>query len=74
MVAGPRVLRAAAGSERWLQERTHPGASWTAQPKPTEPEDALKVREPHLDLCSRRDCSKVSVPAKERVISPAAPC
>jgi hypothetical protein len=27
-----------------------PGTSWAAQPKPTEPEDALQVREPHLDL------------------------
>ena len=51
------------------------GASWAAQPKPTEPEDALQVREPHLDfLRSRLDCSNASVPAKERAISRAASC
>jgi hypothetical protein len=26
------------------------GASWTAKSKPTKPEDALKMREPHLNL------------------------
>ena len=26
------------------------GASWTTQPKPAELQDALQVREPHLDL------------------------
>ena len=26
------------------------GASWTTQSKPTELQDALQVREPHLDL------------------------
>jgi hypothetical protein len=26
------------------------GASWATQSKPTEPEDALQVSEPHLDL------------------------
>ena len=26
------------------------GASWTTQPKPTQPQDALQVCEPHLDL------------------------
>jgi hypothetical protein len=25
-------------------------APWAAQSKPTEPQDALQVREPHLDL------------------------
>lgn len=26
------------------------GASWATKPKPTKPQDALQVREPHLDL------------------------
>ena len=26
------------------------GTSWAAQSKPSEPEDALQMREPHLDL------------------------
>jgi hypothetical protein len=40
----------AAGSGQWQPEQTHPGASWATQSKPTEPQDALQVCKPHLDL------------------------
>src|SRR5580704_14011527 len=43
-------MQVAAGSGRWQPEQTHPGASWTTQSKPTELQDALQVRKPHLDL------------------------
>jgi len=32
------------------QNKLVPGASWTTKPKPTKPQDALQVCEPHLDL------------------------
>jgi hypothetical protein len=42
-------MRAAADSERWRPEQILT-ASWTTQSKSTESQNALQVREPHLDL------------------------
>src|SRR3954467_8438598 len=44
------AMPVAAGSGQWQPEQTHPGASWATQSKPTEPQDALQVCKPHLDL------------------------
>jgi hypothetical protein len=63
--ATPTLRHAQSFSGRWArdQRREAPqvlgdggqnelvlGASWATQPKATEPQDALQVREPHLDL------------------------
>ena len=38
------------GSERWQQEQTHPERRVDYAVEATEPQDALRVGEPHLDL------------------------
>jgi hypothetical protein len=46
--------RATSGKPQVLSDGCHNkiilGTSWATQPKPTEPEDALQMREPHFDL------------------------
>jgi hypothetical protein len=49
------ALRAALGSERWRPEQSHAGP-WATQLKPTEPQNALQVCEPHQGpVYSRRE-------------------
>jgi hypothetical protein len=43
-------MRAASDSGRWQQEQIVLGTSRSTQSKPTELQDALQMREPHLDL------------------------
>src|ERR1700751_3605334 len=44
------TMRAVAGSERWRQNKLILGTPRPTQSEPAELEDALQVREPHLDL------------------------
>ena len=50
MVGERPALRAFSGFERWRLEQTHPGRLGATQSKPVEPQDALEVYKPHLDL------------------------
>ena len=50
MVDERPATRAAAGSGNGSQNKLVLGASRSTQSKPTELQDALQVREPHLDL------------------------